>query len=156
MVPLAEIADPSNDYNLNLPRYIDSSEPEDMHDLDAHLRGGIPNRDIDALGEYWTVFPSLRNALFSDNGRAGYSAARIETREAFSGREIKSLVVEDKWLASIRAAIEAEVQRLTQCRAASVQEIEDRYACPLPELERDVEAFSAKIEGHLSRMGLTS
>ena len=50
LVPLAEIAGPANDYNLNLPRYIDSSEPEDLHDLDAHLRGGIPNRDIDALG----------------------------------------------------------------------------------------------------------
>ena len=49
MVPLAEIADPANDYNLNIPRYIDSSEPEDLHDLDAHLNGGIPDRDIDAL-----------------------------------------------------------------------------------------------------------
>ena len=47
MVPLAEISDPKNDYNLNLPRYIDSSEPEDLQDIDAHLRGGIPNRDID-------------------------------------------------------------------------------------------------------------
>ena len=36
-----------NDYNLNLPRYIDSPEPQDMHDVDGHLRGGIPERDID-------------------------------------------------------------------------------------------------------------
>jgi type I restriction enzyme M protein len=50
MVPVAEIASPANDYNLNIPRYIDSSEPEDLHDLDAHLNGGIPNRDIDADG----------------------------------------------------------------------------------------------------------
>ena len=49
MVPLAEISDPKNDYNLNIPRYIDSTEPEDLQDIDAHLRGGIPNRDIDAL-----------------------------------------------------------------------------------------------------------
>ena len=49
MVPLSEIASPANDYNLNLPRYIDASEPEDLHDLDAHLNGGIPVRDIDAL-----------------------------------------------------------------------------------------------------------
>ena len=48
MVPLAEIAEPKNDYNLNIPRYIDSSEPEDMQDLHAHLHGGIPDRDIDA------------------------------------------------------------------------------------------------------------
>ena len=80
-VPLAEIANPANDYNLNLPRYIDSSEPEDLHDLEAHLEGGIPDRDIDALGPYWKVFPSLRPALFTGNGRAGYSEARVETQE---------------------------------------------------------------------------
>lgn len=79
MVPVAEIANPANDYNLNLPRYIDSSEPEDLHDLDAHLNGGIPNRDINALDAYWTVFPSIRSALFKGNGRAGYSDARVET-----------------------------------------------------------------------------
>jgi type I restriction enzyme M protein len=49
MVPLEEIADPKNDYNLNLPRYIDSTEPEDLQDIDGHLRGGIPERDLDAL-----------------------------------------------------------------------------------------------------------
>jgi type I restriction enzyme M protein len=81
MVPVAEIASPANDYNLNLPRYIDSSEPEDLHDLDAHLNGGIPNRDIDALDNYWTVFPSLRVELFKDNGRAGYSDAKVETNQ---------------------------------------------------------------------------
>ena len=78
MVPVAEIAGPANDDNLNIPRYVDSSEPEDLHDLDAHLRGGIPDRDLDALDSYWTVFPSLRPALFEGNGRAGYSAARVD------------------------------------------------------------------------------
>ena len=51
MVPLAEISDPKNDFNLNLPRYIDSTEPEDLQDIDAHLRGGIPDRDLD--GDPW-------------------------------------------------------------------------------------------------------
>jgi type I restriction enzyme M protein len=81
MVPLSEIADPASDYNLNIPRYIDGSEPEDLHDLDAHLNGGIPNRDIDALGDYWAVFPTLRNALFKANGRLGYSDPLVETEQ---------------------------------------------------------------------------
>src|SRR2546430_219643 len=81
MVPVAEIASPANDYNLNHPRYIDSSETEDLHDLDAHLNGGIPNRDIDALNAYWTVFPSLREALFKDHARAGYSTSRGEPQQ---------------------------------------------------------------------------
>ena len=50
MVPQDDIANSRNAYNLNLPRYIDTSEAEDIHDIDAHLNGGIPARDIDALG----------------------------------------------------------------------------------------------------------
>ena len=78
MVALSEIA--ANDYNLNIPRYIDSSEPEDLHDLSGHLQGGIPNRDIDALQHYWQVFPSLRNTLFAED-RPGYSKALISTAQ---------------------------------------------------------------------------
>ena len=81
MVPLAEIASSANDYNLNIPRYIDSSETEDLHDLDGHLKGGIPDRDIYALNPYWAVFPALRESLFQGNGRAGYSESRIETQQ---------------------------------------------------------------------------
>jgi type I restriction enzyme M protein len=71
MVPMSEIADSRNNFNLNIPRYIDSSEPEDIQDLHAHLHGGIPDRDIDALSPYWDAFPSLRSQLFKDN-RPGY------------------------------------------------------------------------------------
>ncbi|MGY6358695.1 type I restriction-modification system subunit M [Proteus mirabilis] len=78
MVPLSEIA--ANDYNLNIPRYIDSSEPEDLHDLSAHLQGGIPNRDIDALERYWQIFPSIRAALFKP-AREGYSEALVKASE---------------------------------------------------------------------------
>ena len=81
MVSLNEITDPANDYNLNIPRYIDASEPEDLHDLGAHLNGGIPDTDIDALNNYWTVFPTLRNALFKANGRPGYSDPLMETQQ---------------------------------------------------------------------------
>jgi type I restriction enzyme M protein len=77
MVPVAEIASEANDYNLNIPRYIDSSEPEDLHDLDAHLNGGIPVGDIDALESYWKVFRTLRQTLFQGNGRAGYLEPRV-------------------------------------------------------------------------------
>ena len=54
-----------NEYNLNIPRYIDSSVPEDLQDIDAHLHGGIPNCDIDSMQNYWSVFKSLKNKLFS-------------------------------------------------------------------------------------------
>ncbi len=78
LVPVSEIADPANDYNLNLPRYIDTSEPEDLHDLDAYLNGGIPERDVDDLEAYWQVFPTLRQSLFVENSRPGYREPRVE------------------------------------------------------------------------------
>ncbi|MDP5212570.1 type I restriction-modification system subunit M [Pseudoalteromonas tunicata] len=81
LVPIDEIA--ANDYNLNIPRYIDSSEPEDLHDLSAHLQGGIPNRDIDALEHYWQVFPSIRATLFT-HLRDGYSHALVEASQVKS------------------------------------------------------------------------
>jgi len=77
MVPLAEIADPKNDFNLNLPRYIDSSEPEDLQDIDGHLCGGIPERDLDALGIYWEVLPSVRAVLLDSAGRPGYAHLKL-------------------------------------------------------------------------------
>ncbi len=78
MVSFNEIA--TNDYNLNIPRYIDNNESEDLHDLNAHLNGGIPNRDIDALNNYWEVFPTIRSTLFTDD-RPGYSKCLIEASQ---------------------------------------------------------------------------
>ena len=72
MVSTHEVSDPRNDFNLNLPRYIDSTEPEDMHDIEGHLRGGIPECDVEALEAYWQVFPSVRSILFKSAGRPGY------------------------------------------------------------------------------------
>jgi type I restriction enzyme M protein len=77
MVSRAEIGDSKNDFNLNLPRYIDSTEPEDLQDIDGHLRGGIPDRDIDALEDYWEVFPAVRAVLFKKADRPGYSQLRV-------------------------------------------------------------------------------
>ena len=77
MVPMKEIAE-DNEYNLNIPRYIDSSEEEDIQDISAHLLGGIPNRDIDKLEEYWKVYPTLKKVLFSEGDREGYSNLNID------------------------------------------------------------------------------
>jgi len=84
MVSLAEIADAKNDYNLNLPRYLDTAEPEDLQDLSAHLNGGIPKRDIDALDDYWQVLPNVRKVLFDHTDRAGYVRLTLSTAEVRS------------------------------------------------------------------------
>ena len=69
MVGVEEIE--KNDFNLNLPRYIDSQQAEDIQDIEGHLKGGIPGADVDALQAYWDVCPQLRQTLFKAN-RPGY------------------------------------------------------------------------------------
>ncbi|MCG9081277.1 type I restriction-modification system subunit M [Laribacter hongkongensis] len=81
MVSFAEIANARNDFNLNLPRYIDSSEAEDLQDIDAHLNGGIPERDIDAFAADWQQMPGLRAALFESAGRPGYARLKVPMGE---------------------------------------------------------------------------
>lgn len=77
MVHLSEIA--AQDYNLNLPRYIDSGEVEDLQDLAAHLYGGIPAHDMDALEAYWQVLGRLKNELFDE--QEGRFIAKIESSQ---------------------------------------------------------------------------
>ncbi|WP_407357200.1 type I restriction-modification system subunit M [Methanolobus sp. WCC5] len=79
MVSLEEIE--KNDYNLNIPRYIDSTEPEDLQDIEAHLKGGIPERDIDGLSDYWAVSSALKDELFEPADRQGYSVLKVEDSE---------------------------------------------------------------------------
>lgn len=110
MVPFAEIVDAKNDFNLNLPRYIDSTEPEDIQDIDAHLNGGIPERDIDAFAADWKEMPGLRSVLFKPAGRPGYVHLKLPVGEikaailghaefsAFTGR-VKALF--GKWRQAI-------------------------------------------------------
>lgn len=76
LVPISEIE--ANDFNLNIPRYIDSSEAEDLQDIEGHLLGGIPNRDVEDLNRFWQVFPALRQQLFTTGNRSGYSELLVE------------------------------------------------------------------------------
>lgn len=58
----------ANDYNLNIPRYVDSSEPVESWDIYASMFGGIPVRELEELQTFWNVFPSLKEELFDGNG----------------------------------------------------------------------------------------
>jgi type I restriction enzyme M protein len=100
MVPFDEIADSKNDFNLNLPRYIDSSETEDIQDIQGHLQGGIPQRDLDVLSDYWQVLPSVGAALF-DNLRPGYWQLKLPINQ------VKTAILD-------HAEFQAFNQRVTQ------------------------------------------
>ena len=96
MVPLDEIADGKNDYNLNIPRYIDSTEKEDIQNIDAHLNGGIPVTDIDDLQAYWHVLPGLRESLFKASNRTGFLEA------IHPATDIKNIIHQHKEFEALR------------------------------------------------------
>ncbi|MCD4817183.1 MAG: type I restriction-modification system subunit M [Candidatus Cloacimonetes bacterium] len=79
MISVTEIEE--NEFNLNIPRYIDSLETEDIQDIEAHLLGDIPNVDVEALSDFWKVYPSLKNSLFQPSERERYSKLKIEKEQ---------------------------------------------------------------------------
>jgi type I restriction enzyme M protein len=106
LVSIAEIADAKNDYNLNIPRYIDSQETEDIQDIEAHLMGGIPAHDVDGLKAYWQVYSTLRKELFTA-GRKGYYNLKCKISHIqmtiFGHKEFVAYTLEintllDKWI----------------------------------------------------------
>ncbi len=114
LVPFEEIE--KNDFNLNLPRYIDSQEPEDFQDIEGHLKGGIPVRDVDALDRYWSVCPALRNALFREN-RPGYVDLAVDKTA------IKSTIYEHPEFASFTACMNAHFAAWRQKTAQTLRQL---------------------------------
>jgi len=88
-----------NDYNLNIPRYIDNSEAEELQDIEAHLMGGIPSRDVHALQDFWSVMPSLKAKLFSCYGRDGYMKLNIEPTE------LRKTILEDNEFVAFKRGV---------------------------------------------------
>jgi type I restriction enzyme M protein len=112
LVPHDEIE--KNDFNLNLPRYIDTQEAEDIQDIGGHLRGGIPTRDIDALDDYWRICPNLRDALFKVN-RPGYVDLTVDAGQ------IKSVIHGHPEFAGFIAGLQGHFEKWRTAAAASLR-----------------------------------
>lgn len=98
MVSFEEIE--KNEFNLNLPRYIDNQQAEDLQDIEGHLHGGIPSADVDALESYWNVCPQLRQTLFKEK-RPGYLELAVDKAV------IKSTIYEHPEFAAFTAGMNA-------------------------------------------------
>jgi type I restriction enzyme M protein len=115
LVPLDEIE--KNDFNLNLPRYIDTQEAEDIQDIGGHLHGGIPTRDIDALGDYWEICPDLRAALFKPN-RTSYHDLLVEAAQ------LKPTIHGHPQFAGFIAGLEKHFQTWSKSTATSLRKLQ--------------------------------
>ena len=109
-----------NEFNLNLPRYIDSQQTEDIQDIDGHLNGGIPERDVEALGPYWEVCPNLK-APSSRESRPGYFALAVD-KEA-----IKPTIFEHPEFAVFTASMSAHFEEWKRGRAARLKALKPDF-----------------------------
>ena len=87
--------------------------------------------------------------LAEDALQAKLAAKYLELTED----DIKTLTVDDKWLANIRTAVQEELDRVSQSLTVRIRQLAERYFTPLPELEREVAALAVRVEGHLKKMG---
>ena len=139
LVSLDEISSDANNYNLNISRYIDSSDPEDIHNLTAHLQGGIPRRDVDELDLYWQVMPDLRSVLFEPAAREGYVQPAVdadhvrrtvESHPQFEAFATKVRQTFEEWVDAHRERLTAidEDTSPKQLRIELSEDLLDRFA----------------------------
>ena len=122
----------------------------------------IEGNDQDATNERKVLMEYLSLADKEAGLRAKADAAHDALTAKVAARygkltedEIKALVVDDKWLAAIEAAVQSELDRVSQRLAGRVRELAERYATPLPALEGEVADWSLRVEQHLAKMGFT-
>lgn len=116
MVSMTEIADAKNDYNLNIPRYIDTQEAEDIQNIEAHLQGGIPLADIEVLKAYWQVFPNLNKTLFSSL-REGFVELQVPSQE------LRQRIFEHPEFVAFNTAVEKDFDRWLKSQQKSWYEL---------------------------------
>ena len=115
MVPVSEIE--QNEFNLNLPRYIDSQTSEDLQDIAGHLQGGIPASDVDSLKRYWDICSGLRHTLFKEN-RPGYLDLAVEKSA------IKSAIYEHHEFVSFIADMNAHFAMWRDTSAVTLKDLQ--------------------------------
>ncbi len=83
-VPVSEIA--AEEYNCNIRRYVDNAPPPEPHDVRAHLHGGVPVSEIDALGHFWHNYAGLRDSLFVPRAAAEHGSWYADFAAALAGK----------------------------------------------------------------------
>lgn len=114
MVSLEEVE--KNEFNLNLPRYIDNQQTEDLQDIEGHLKGGIPTRDVDALHAYWDVCPQLQQALFKPN-RTNYVDLAIPKQQ------IKTSIYQHQQFAGFIAQMNSHFATWREATSAQLKQL---------------------------------
>ena len=121
----------------------------------ARLKLAIDLEEIVVLKQAKSLFDNEADAKKAlKDAQDSLDLAVFKHYSKLTEADIKALIVNDKWLATLQANIIAEIERVTQQMANRVKELEERYAEPLPVITQSVESLSEKVSGHLKAMGL--
>ena len=122
-----------------------------LHDIKRDPDAGEERK---ALNDYLDLIENEADIQAKiKNAQDSLTAKVAERYERLTIGEIKTLVVEDKWLAALAATIQGELDRVSQTLTGRVRQLAERYETPLPDVITEVETFATKVEGHLQRMG---
>ncbi len=115
-----------NNYNLNIPRYVDSSEAPEQYDIYATMFGGIPNSEIDLMAKYWEALPSLRRDLFQPAEDKPYSAITTDDVATAIAHDSDTAILREQFSKAFEGFAD-ELHRRLITNVATVREIKERY-----------------------------
>ena len=122
---------------------------EIKNDKDAKEEADILKEWLKLSGEEAEIKKLLKDA------EASLDALAYAKYPSLTEEEVKTLAVDDKWLATIASAIHGEMDRISQTLTRRVKELAERYETPMPEVTRKVAELEAKVNAHLKKMGLS-
>jgi type I restriction enzyme M protein len=138
--------------------YLGALEKVAKAEVNARLRentGDKEAKDEAAVLKCWLELSESEAALKRavKEQEAGLDRLAYEKYPNLTETEIKTLVLADKWMTRLEAAVQGELDRVSQTLTGRLRELAERYATPLPQLADEVATLAAHVEGHLKRMG---
>jgi type I restriction enzyme M protein len=118
------------------------------------MRSKIQITPTKALEEYSALLDEQSDAKSRLKKAQEELDAKLDAKyPTLTDDEVKKLVVEDKWLATVAAAVQRELDQVSQTLTSRIRQLAERYETPLPELAIEVETLATRVEGHLNKMG---
>ena len=120
---------------------------EIKHDKEAADERKLLNAYADLIEQEAAASKAVKDAQKALDTKVAAQYAKL------TEAEIKTLVVEDKWLAALAASVQGELDRVSQALTGRIRQLAERYATPLPRLAEEVETLAARVDEHLKKMG---
>ncbi|MBK6959021.1 MAG: type I restriction endonuclease subunit M, partial [Nitrosomonas sp.] len=141
------LAEAKNDKGKLTKASVKARQTEIKHDMDALEERKLLDAYADMIEEESAAGKAVKDAQKGLDTQVAAQYAQL------AEGEIKTLVVEDKWLAALSAQVQGELDRVSQALTGRIRQLTERYATPLPRLAEEVETLATRVDGHLKKMG---